>query len=223
MNECYIKYKQRILNYNAKKLFVSTTLLTLAMFTISLTYMSESVQNSSATTQDPQQIVQQGIVTSTPDPLPGHEAHQSITILKLKEGNPTYKGVVSFIASKPVEVQILHRNMTQSNGNLADAVPTIPKEFGTMSVLPLPGGNGQVVSSLILPTYPEEATSFSASVPFVGNGLALHNVDGDDFVATYTVVADQLSQAQRADDIAMSTEQNEDEEDEDNDGDDEEN
>ena len=222
MNECYIKYKQRILNYNAKKLFVSTTLLTLAMFTISLTYMSESVQNSSATTQDPQQIVQQGIVTSTPDPLPGHEAHQSITILKLKEGNPTYKGVVSFIASKPVEVQILHRNMTQSNGNLADAVPTIPKEFGTMSVLPLPGGNGQVVSSLILPTYPEEATSFSASVPFVGNGLALHNVDGDDFVATYTVVADQLSQAQRADDIAISTEQNEDE-DEDNNEDDEEN
>ena len=223
MNECYIKYKQRILNYNAKKLFVSTTLLTLAMFTISLTYRSESVQNSSATTQDPQQIVQQGIVTSTPDRLPGHEAHQSITILKLKEGNPTYKGVVSFIASKPVEVQILHRNMTQSNGNLADAVPTIPKEFGTMSVLPLPGGNGQVVSSLILPTYPEEATSFSASVPFVGNGLALHNVDGDDFVATYTVVADQLSQAQRADDISISTEQNEDEEDEDNDGDDEEN
>lgn len=223
MNECYIKYIQRILNYNAKKLFVSTTLLTLAMFTISLTYMSESVQNISATTQDSQQIVQQGIVTSTPDPLPGHEAHQSITILKLKEGNPTYKGVVSFIASKPVEVQILHRNMTQSNENLADAVPTIPKEFGTMSVLPLPGGNGQVVSSLILPTYPEEATSFSASVPFVGNGLALHNVDGDDFVATYTVVADQLSQAQRADDIAISTEQNEDEEDEDNDADDEEN
>jgi hypothetical protein len=56
-----------------------------------------------------QKIVQQGTVTSSPDPLPGHEAHQSVTILKLKGDNTVYEGTLSFIASKPVEVQIISR------------------------------------------------------------------------------------------------------------------
>ena len=225
MNKRNINCIQWILNYKNNKTFIlMSTLLALAVFMITLTSFSESVQIASATTQDNQQIIQQGIVTSTPDPLPGHEAHQSITVLRLKEGNPTYEGTLSFIASKPVEVQILHRNMTQSNGNAAAALPTISPEFGTMTILPLPGGNGQVVSSLVLPQYPEDATSFSASVPFAGNGLALHNVQGDEFVATYTVVADQVGPAQRTDDINISAQVNEadeeeDEEDNDNDED----
>ena len=227
MNKRNINCIQWILNYKNNKTFIlMSTLLALAVFMITLTSFSESVQIASATTQDNQQIIQQGIVTSTPDPLPGHEAHQSITILRLKEGNPTYEGTLSFIASKPVEVQILHRNMTQSNGNAAAALPTISPEFGTMTILPLPGGNGQVVSSLVLPQYPEDATSFSASVPFAGNGLALHNVQGDEFVATYTVVADQVGPAQRTDDINISAQVNEadeEEDEEDNDNDEEDN
>lgn len=203
---------------------MTSTLLALAVFMITLTSFPQGAQTASATIQDGQKIIQQGIITSTPDPLPGHEAHQSITILRLKEGNPIYEGTLSFTASKPVEVQILHRNMTQSFLNTATTVPTIPPEFGTMTILPLPGGNGQVVSSLVLPTYPEDATSFSASVPFVGNGLALHNVQGEEFVATYTVVAEQLGQAQRTDDIAISIgEDNEDENENENEDEDENN
>jgi hypothetical protein len=209
MDNSYSKYIQRILNYNNNTFFTISTLLTLGVFMVTLTYFSENNQIASATTQDTQQIIQQGIVTSTPDPLPGHEAHQSITILRLKEGNPTYEGTLSFTASKPVEVQILHRNMTASSGNApAAGVPIISPEFGTMSILPLPGGNGQVVSSLVLPPYPEDATSFSASLPFAGNGLALHNIDGEQFVATYTLVADQVGEAQRADDIGIAAEEN---------------
>jgi hypothetical protein len=110
--------------------------------------------------------------------------------------------------------------MTQLNGSATTAaVPTISPEFGTMSILPLPGGNGQVVSSLVLPQYPEEATSFSASVPFAGNGLALHNVEGDEFVATYTVVAEQLGSAQRADDVNIFVEEKQGDEEEDGDED----
>ena len=79
--------------------------------------------------------------------------------------------------------------------------PQISTQFGTMNIVPLPGGQGSVVSSLILPQYPEDATSFSASLPFAGNGLALHNLAGDEFVATYTVVADEVGPAERADEI----------------------
>jgi hypothetical protein len=233
MKKSNITCIQWILNHNNNNNFLMmSTLLTLAFLMVSFIYFLESIQIVPANAQENnqqsqgkqtrEQIIQQGIVTSTPDPLPGHEAHQSITILRLKEGNPTYQGTLSFIASKPVEVQILHRNMTQSSGNaaavLTTAVPTIPKEFGAMSILPLPGGNGQVVSSLVLPQYPEEATSFSASIPFAGNGLALHNVEGNEFVATYTVVADVVASPQRADDIAIAapaTEADEEEEEED--------
>jgi hypothetical protein len=191
---------------------ISLTLVTLVSFVIFFTFFSErpeiavaSIQNNQSTNQivtqeqgDNKKIVQQGVVTSSPDPLPGHEAHQSVTILRLKGDNTIYEGTLSFIASKPVEVQIIYRNMTSASNSQS---PQISTQFGTMNIVPLPGGQGSVVSSLILPQYPEEATSFSASIPFAGNGLALHNLAGDEFVATYTVVADEVGPAERADEI----------------------
>ena len=191
---------------------ISLTLVTLVSFVIFFTFFSErteiaiaTIQNNQTTNEivtqekgDNKKIVQQGVVTSSPDPLPGHEAHQSVTILRLKGDNTIYEGTLSFIASKPVEVQIIYRNMTSASNNQS---PQISTQFGTMNIVPLPGGQGSVVSSLILPQYPEEATSFSASLPFAGNGLALHNLAGDEFVATYTVVADEVGPAERADEI----------------------
>ena len=193
---------------------ISISLIALASFIILFTYLSEKTENAIATVQNNQttnqlvtqekgggegenkKIVQQGVVTSSPDPLPGHEAHQSVTILRLKGDNTIYEGTLSFIASKPVEVQLIYRNMTSSS-----QPPQISPQFGTMNIIPLPGGQGSVISSLIQPQYPEGATSFSASIPFAGNGLALHNLAGDEFVATYTVVADEVGPAERADEI----------------------
>ena len=51
-------------------------------------------------------------MTSTPDPLPGHEVHQSVTILRLKNDNTIYEGTLSFVVSKPVKIQRLYRNIT---------------------------------------------------------------------------------------------------------------
>jgi hypothetical protein len=201
---------------NSSRNLISISLIALTSFIIFFVYLSEEseitavaqLQNSQGTnelvTQEKgsgnQKIVQQGIVTSSPDPLPGHEAHQSVTILKLKGDNTVYEGTLSFIASKPVEVQIISRNMSSPSGTQA-VPPQIDPEFGTMSIIPLPGGQGSVISSLIQPQYPEGTTSFSGSIPFAGNGLALHNLEGDQFVASYNVVADQVGPAKRADEI----------------------
>jgi hypothetical protein len=217
---------------------ISISLIALTSFVIFFAYLSEKsesavaqIQNSQGTNElvtteqgqeggENQKIVQQGVVTSSPDPLPGHEAHQSVTILKLKGDNTIYEGTLSFIASKPVEVQIISRNMSAPSVT-QDVPPQIPPEFGTMSIIPLPGGQGSVISSLILPSYPEGSTSFSASIPFAGNGLALHNIDGEEFVASYNVVADQVGPAQRADEIVNPAAQTEDGDDEDGDQEDE--
>ena len=78
--------------------------------------------------------------------------------------------------------------------------PQISTQFGTINIIPLPGGQGSVVSSLILPQYPEEATSFYPHFHCRERLLSI-NLAGDEFVATYTVVADEVGPAERADEI----------------------
>jgi hypothetical protein len=166
----------------------SSLLMTSAPHTASATLSSVN-----ATGAQPQKIVQQGVVTSSTDPLPGHEAHQSAVILRLRNDNSLYDGTLTFTASKPVEVQILHRSLNSTT-------PAVPEEFGTLQVLPLPGNAGSVTISNIIPEYPEG--SFVATVPFSGNAISLHNIEGEPFVASYSVAANIDGPAERADDIS---------------------
>jgi hypothetical protein len=156
---------------------------------------SATPSSVNTTGAQPQRIIQQGVVTSSNDPLPGHEAHQSAVILKLRNDNALYDGILTFTASKPVEVQVLHRSTNSTT-------PTIPEEFGTLNVLPLPGNAGSVTISNIIPDYPDD--SFVASVPFSGNAISLHNIEGEPFVASYSVAANVDGPAQRADDISAA-------------------
>ena len=71
-----------------------------------------SAQETEETSNNGERIIQQGMATSSPDPLPGHESHQSITILRLRGDNAVYSGRITFTTTQPVEVQILHRDMT---------------------------------------------------------------------------------------------------------------
>lgn len=170
--------------------FFSSLLMTSTPHTASATLSSVN-----ATGAQPQKIVQQGVVTSAIDPLPGHESHQSAVILRLRNDNSLYDGTLTFTASKPVEVQILHRSLNSTT-------PTIPEDFGTLNVLPLPGNAGTVTISNIIPEYPEG--SFVATVPFSGNAISLHNIDGEAFVASYSVAANIDGPAQRSDDISAT-------------------
>ena len=145
-------------------------------------------------------IVQHGIATSTPDPLPGHQAHQSVTILRLRDDNGVYSGRVTFTATQPIEVQILHRDLTNSETSEPGSTTlNVPDEFGKLAVLHLPDGKGQVTITNVVPKFTEGATgsTFAASVPYSGNAVALHNLEGKPFVATYTVTADVLGAAER--------------------------
>lgn len=155
-------------------------------------------------TQGELKKVEQGIATSSPDPLPGHEAHQSVTVLRLRDDNAVYSGRVTFTTTQPVEVQILHRNMnmTTTTPEGGDVIQAVPERFGKLNILQLPDGKGQVTITNVEPKFTEGATSFAASVPFSGNAVALHNLDGEQFVASYTVTADILGAAERVDNIA---------------------
>ena len=144
-------------------------------------------QNADNTTQPEigQTIVWQGTVSSFKDPLKGHESHQVAVILPPREDQAVYTGVISFIASKPVEVVTLH---DYTLGNM-----TIPDKFGVVMKAPTPWREGgEVATAMMALDYPKNTPTFSANVPFVGNALCLHTTNGDQFVATYTVVAQVL-------------------------------
>jgi uncharacterized membrane protein len=51
---------------------------------------------------------------------------------------------------------------------------------------------GEVATAMMALDYPKNTPTFSANVPFVGNALGFHTTNGDQFVATYTVVAQVL-------------------------------
>lgn len=132
-----------------------------------------------------QTVAWQGTVSSFQDPLKGHESHQVAVILPPRDDQAIYTGVISFIASKPVEVVTLH-DYTLRN-------VTFPQNFGTVMTAPTPWRQGgEVATAMMSLDYPKGTPTFSANVPFAGNALGLHTTNGDHFVATYTVVAKVL-------------------------------
>jgi hypothetical protein len=177
-------------------------MLTLSIMGTSLFMFSigVSAQETEITSNSGERIVQQGMATSSPDPLPGHESHESVTILRLRGDNAVYSGRITFTTTQPVEVQILHRDMTS---NSTAGLPVIPDEFGQLAMIQLPDNNGRVTITNVVPKFTEGATgtSFAASVPFSGNAVALHNLEGEPFFATYTATAEVLGEATRVDDI----------------------
>jgi hypothetical protein len=136
-----------------------------------------------AAVQEPpvnQNFVRQATVASGQDPLPGHESHELAFVLPPRSDGAVYSGVLTYTASKPVEVVVLHNYDPQNT-------TAVPEEYGTELTSPLPGGGGNIAITLFQPPY--EAGINSASVPFTGNALALHTLENDPFTATYTVNA----------------------------------
>jgi hypothetical protein len=136
-----------------------------------------------AAVQEPpvnQNFVRQATVASGQDPLPGHDSHELAFVLPPRSDGAVYSGVLTYTASKPVEVVVLHNYDPQNT-------TAVPEEYGTELTSPLPGGGGNIAITLFQPPY--EAGINSASVPFTGNGLALHTLEDDPFTATYTVNA----------------------------------
>jgi hypothetical protein len=108
-----------------------------------------------------------------------HEAHQLAILLPPRADGSIYEGTVTYTASKPVEVVVLQNF---ANNTAVDSF------YGGLATAPL--GEGTVAISLISPQYSGPINA--ASLPFAGNALALHTINGDPFAATYTVTGNVL-------------------------------
>lgn len=113
---------------------------------------------------------------SAPDPLPGHSAHQLVMALPPRSDGKVWVGTVTWTASKPVEVVVLHMYNSSVTADAAHSQPLIA-----------PFGKGSVAISLV--KTPSGTPVASGSMPFAGNAVAFHTLNGDKFVVTYTADA----------------------------------
>jgi hypothetical protein len=135
-----------------------------------------------------ERIVRQGTITSIQDPLPGHEEHQAAILLPLRQDGSIYSGVLTYTASAPVEVIVA--NVQTLNETEQSMLNATEDGFGTLLTSPL-DNQTSIAITIITPPYGDTPVP-SASIPFAGNALWLHTLDGTPFVANYAVSAQVL-------------------------------
>jgi hypothetical protein len=136
-------------------------------------------------------VVHEGIIASSPNPqikYEPNEGRQAAVILPYRSDGSIYRGVLTFTATKPVEVTFSHRipidNTTLSQ---LDAVT-----HGKLFVRHLTAFLGNLSApSRIIPDYRGGSTSpyFSASLPFVASSVVLRT-NGEPFLVAYELSAD---------------------------------
>jgi hypothetical protein len=136
-------------------------------------------------------IAHQGIIASSPSPqvkARPNEQLQDVVILPYRSDGSIYKGVLTYTATKPVEVTLSHRipidNTTLSQLDM--------QKHGKLFVRHLTAFPGNITAvSRIIPDYRGGSTSpyFSASIPFVASSVVLRTNE-EPFIAAYEVSAD---------------------------------
>lgn len=120
-----------------------------------------------------QSFVWQGTKSSQVSPLPGHAKEYVAAVLIPRGDNAVYSGVLTYTASKGVNVEIWHAFKPGNTTSLAS------KTFGTLKTADY---NGMPVAVVDL-----SPSGASGSVPFSGNAVVLHATSP--FTVTYTVNA----------------------------------
>ena len=138
------------------------------------------------TQQDEETTIRQGTVTSSQDPLPGHEQMQMATILPFREDGTIYSGVLTFTASASVEVVILNmQTLNETEQSILNATDSSESKTPFTSQL---DDETSLSVSYIIPPYDGSPVP-SASIPFVGNAVWLPTLHRTPFAATFAVNA----------------------------------
>lgn len=156
------------------------------------TISTEQIVNS---TSPGQPVVLRGIVSSEDykgESVNSNDSLYGAVLLPNRPDGSIYKGILTFTATKPVEVGFAHR-LHIDNSTLSK----LDKEqFGSLyAVHPLDQGEkgtpGQLSTlSIVVPDYGTAPPYFSGSIPFVGDGVFLQTTNDEPFIAEYELYAD---------------------------------
>lgn len=120
-----------------------------------------------------QSFVYQGTASSQVSPLAGHAKENVAAVLKPRADGAVYSGVLTYTASKGVNVEIWHAY------NPGNTTSLTSKTFGTLKTASY---NGMAIAVVDL-----SPSGASGSVPFSGNAVLLKA--SSPFTVTYTVNA----------------------------------
>ena len=193
------KYKLHIVNLKASFL-VSIIIFFMAESVISIIFsdccpivlVSADINNNNNSTlssilnNDTYTFVEQKTVMSQPAPIkhPGQPSHEVVFALPLREDGKVWSGTVTFTASKPIEVEILHTYAPEQNPDSLHGQP-----YHAI----LPGNKSIAITHLRdivdVPIEINGTGISSSSFNFVGNALVFHKTNGEPFTVTYTIDA----------------------------------
>lgn len=121
---------------------------------------------------------------STVDTLSGHEEHQAVVVLPQRTDGKIWIGILSWSASKPVEVRLLQNYDVSVQPDEAHGKPvTAPFAQGESAISLLLQTNGAGT----VPSYNAGSMNFAASQ------VAFHTLGGVPFTVTYTIDAEAKS------------------------------
>ena len=124
-----------------------------------------------------------------------------------REDGASYAGVLTFTATKPVEIGFSHRphvdnsTLSQLDAETLDDLLTVHQtnrgEKGLPGVIAVP--------SVIISDYGTAPPYFSASLPFATSSIWLRTPHGDPFIAVYKVVAEVVQPQAFVADVVSAT------------------
>jgi hypothetical protein len=117
---------------------------------------------------------------------PGQVKHQILPVLPIREDGKIWSGTITFTASKPVELEILHKYNTDQQVNATHGEP-----FHDIAVLL---NNTDVAFTILKDAVDTHllingTTISSGTFDFAASALDLHQSEGEPFTATYTIDA----------------------------------
>jgi hypothetical protein len=167
--------------------YINTRLSIAIAVVVGATLLIGSISSSSSYQTSGQQAFAQGqpqqqgdslvlhnTTTSIQDPVPGH---QLALVAPPREDGKIWSGVVTFTASKPVDVVVLHPyNKPQ--------IVTTNQSFGEPLNAPNLFAPGQNIAISVMTQHTDEPI-FDGSLPFAGTALAFHTTTGEPFTVSY--------------------------------------
>jgi hypothetical protein len=170
------------LNFSSRsRLLFGQTNAQIAMNSTSIT----GGQNQTASEEE-EVFVVQNTSMSAPAPVrhPGQPPHEVVFALPLRGDGNIWSGKVSFTASKPIEVEILH---------MYNPKQIVDEKHGEPYHAVLPGNRSIAISHLRdivdVPIEINGTGISSGSFEFAGSALVFHKTSGEPFTVTYTIDA----------------------------------
>ncbi len=171
---------------STKVMLIIAVSATALVFSITITTLNATTQNRATAQQENEEnyrIQKTAMSAAAPVAHTGNLPHAVVFALPIRDDGKIYTGHVTFTASKPIEVEIIHiYNPDQTPDEAHGEPPTAVINGTTITYSHL---TGIVDNNIIIGDVPTASGTFE----FTGSGLVFHKRSSEPFTVTYTIDA----------------------------------